>query len=381
MLFKDNKRFTAKILPLLVVLILVVSLGGGCVRQMAKGWSGGAVTDGTLYMGSMDGELLAINATNGTFIWQVPLETEKKGGACSAPPTPPAIYGTPAISQGLVFIGSYNGKIYAYNTATGALRWVYPRMGELDTPVIGGPLVAGETLYIAGADGKVYALDAQTGDIKWEFQTGDKIWNSPAVKDNTLFIGSFDHKIYAIETTNGSQKWEFETSGAVTTQALVHMDTVYIGAFDRHLYALDVTNGNLKWKFMGQSGFWTQPLASDNTIYAPCLDGKVYVLDAQSGGVKDAIDLGSPISSSPVLVEELLIVATQDGKVYAIDRASNQQRWLVNLREMANRTKLTINAPLTESDGSIFIHTQGYEAIYAMNTETGVQLWSPIVLE
>ncbi len=382
MWFRYNKRFVAKILVLLVIFIFAGVVGAGCTGQVARGWSGGVVADGTLYVGSMDGELLAVNVANGSRPWTMPLETEKKGGgACAAPATPPAIYGTPAVGEGLVFVASYSGKIYAYNSTSGALRWVYPRIGDFDVPIIGGPVVSEGVVYVGVADGKVYAFDAATGDKMWEFQTGDKIWSSPAILDNILFIASFDKKLYAVETASGAKIWEFETSGVLIAEPLVHNGVVYVGSFDRYLYALDATSGNLKWEFMGEKGFWVKPVILNDVIYAPSLDGKVYAIDAQNGNKIVEFNLDSPVSSSPVLVGELVIVATQNGQVYAIDTTSNEQRRLVDLRELANRTKLTINAPLTEGNGSIFVHTQGYEAIYALNAETGAQLWSPIILD
>ncbi|GAH16583.1 unnamed protein product, partial [marine sediment metagenome] len=126
------------------------------------------------------GKLVAVN-TSGSYLWEVPLETEKPSGGfgCAPAAIPAAIYGTPAVEveEGLVYVGSYNGKIYAINSSSGALRWVYPREGNLQ-PVVGGAVVALGRVYIGSSSGTLYALDAVTGDKEWEFQTGDKIWST-----------------------------------------------------------------------------------------------------------------------------------------------------------------------------------------------------------
>ena len=57
------------------------------------------------------------------------------------------------------------------------------------------------TVYVGSLDNKLYALNGKTGDKLWEFETGDKVSYSPAIgSDGTLYIGSWDKKLYAIKT-------------------------------------------------------------------------------------------------------------------------------------------------------------------------------------
>jgi len=134
-------------------MVLAVSLVGlGCVKGlMPIGWSGGAVSDGTLFVGSKEGRLVAINLDDESRLWAESLRPVSQpgflgcspvmGGGCGGA-AGVAIYGTPVIYGELVYIAGYNGKIYAYNTEGLALRWVYPRESNLE-PFVGG-LVAAE---------------------------------------------------------------------------------------------------------------------------------------------------------------------------------------------------------------------------------------------
>ncbi|MDI6815270.1 MAG: PQQ-binding-like beta-propeller repeat protein, partial [Dehalococcoidales bacterium] len=192
-----------KILLLLVILLLF-GLTIGCARGGARGWSGGTIADGTLFLGSMKGKLVALNTSDGSRLWEVTLGTAKPVGGfgCASAFTPVvAIYGTPAVDGGLVYIGSYNGIIYAFSRDKGAWRWVYPRTDNLG-PIVGGPVVAWGKVYFGSSDGKLYALDATTGDKEWEFQTGGKIWSTPTIDGDMLYIGSFDKKLYALRATD-----------------------------------------------------------------------------------------------------------------------------------------------------------------------------------
>jgi len=356
---------------LLVSLLLVSGLAGaGCTQTGAvpRGWSGAVIADGTLFVGSMDGRLVALEASTGARLWEVLLEEAKSSGGfgCAAPATSVAIYGTPVVAGDLVYVSGYNGKVYALNSSSGALRWVYPREGNLE-PVVGGAVVSQGKLYFGSADGKVHALDAGTGDKQWEFQTGDKIWSTPVMDGDTLYIASFDNKLYALKAADGSKKWEFETEGAISATPLVHDDTVYIGSFDRYLYAVDADSGALRWKFMAENWFWARPVAYNGAIYAASLDGKVYALDVDTGDKVAEFDLKSPVSSSPVLVNGSLIVVSEDGKIYSITSAQK-----ATLRDLEEK----VSAPLCAGDGVVYVHTQKHDTLHAVNAETGVTLWT-----
>ncbi len=366
-MIKHNRILLGKILLLLVILLLTGVSIFGCAQTGAqpRGWSGGTIANGTLFLGSMEGKLVAVNTSDDSRLWEVTLETSKPAGGfgCAPASTAVAIYGSPAVDGDLVYVGSYDGKIYAISSNKGVKRWIYPREGNLQ-PIVGGPVVAWGRVYIGCSDGKVYALDAATGDKEWEFETGDKIWSTPAIDAGTVFIGSFDNKLYALNATDPRKKWEFETEGAIASTPLVYYNTVYISSFDRYLCAVDAATGSLRWKFLAENWFWAKPVAYNNVIYAPCLDGKVYILDAGSGReVVDAIDLEGPVSSSPTLVGNLIVVASEEGRVWAIDTSNNEKRLLKDLEEK-------IYAPLSASEGIIYIHTEK-DTLYAVETQTG----------
>jgi outer membrane protein assembly factor BamB len=295
------------------------------------------------------------------------------------------VYGTPAVSEDLVYVGGYNGKIYAFgrDEFREEPKWVYPREGYLDGPIVGGLVVFQDKLYFGSADGKVYALDAADGFKEWDFETGDKIWSTPAIEGETLYIGSFDNKLYALDAITGKEKWEkpFETQGAIACTPLVYNDTVYFGSFDRYFYAVDATGGSLRWRSEVVAGnwFWAKPVVYNNTIYAGNTDGKIYVINAKTGvEVVAPIDLQSPISSSPVLAGSLVVVATEEGKVYSVDIETLPPRLLATLGEKINAPLLFSEVEVVPEEVAlvVYVHGQEPETLYALNVETGVPLWS-----
>jgi outer membrane protein assembly factor BamB len=184
------------------------------------------MADDTLFFGSMKGELVTINLADDSSHSSEPLKTKSAGSfGCVPTSTAVAIYGTPAVTEDLVYVGGYNGKVYAFDHTSLATRWIYPREGSLK-PIVGGLMVSQGKLYFGCSDGKVYALDAATGDKEWEFETGDKIWSTPAIDGGNLYIGSFDKKLYAIDAATGEKKWEFESGGAIAVTPVINNHTV-----------------------------------------------------------------------------------------------------------------------------------------------------------
>ena len=138
-----------------------------------------AVAGGIVYVGSWDGKVYALNATTGTRVWDYT--------------TGRAVDSSPAVVGGVVFVGSDDDKVYALNATTGTQVWNYTT-GSL---VVSSPAVAGGVVYVGSEDDNVYALNATTGAFIWSYTTGDVVGSSPAVVDGVVYVGSCDDKVYA----------------------------------------------------------------------------------------------------------------------------------------------------------------------------------------
>jgi outer membrane protein assembly factor BamB len=376
---KLKKRF-ALFVSMGVVLSIVILGFIGCASPTVQsmGWSGVVTTSESIYLGSAQGNLIALNLVNGNPLWEIPIEATASGSnflGCAAGSTAVAIYGKPAIDGDLIYLAGYNGVIYTYSITTRlskskALDENNPK------PIVGSPVVDHGKIYVASADGKAYALEATSLNKIWEFKTGDKIWSTPVISGQTLFVGSFDKKVYAIDTMTGKEKWSFATQGAIVATPVLENGKIFVASFDRKIYALDAISGQLLWQFQGgdssettpQKWFWANPVISDGNIYAPNMDGMVFVIKVQDGSLVATFDLGSGIPSSPVVINNKVILATEEGKIYSLQAATN-------LRTEIKDLKLQVRSSLTASNGIVYVHTQKNESIYALNPDSGAVLW------
>jgi outer membrane protein assembly factor BamB len=370
------------LLLLLVSLLVVILIFSGCLAGSTRplGWSGVAVSGNSLYFGSSDGKLVALDGASGNPDWQVSLAGDSGGGgfSCVGGASSVGIYGMPLAVGELIYVSGYNGTVYAINANSGNLRWQYPRVDEDGLgSITGGVALNGENIYFGSFNGNIYALNAATGDLEWQFTTGNRVWATPVVLDGRVYIGSFDKMLYALDATNGNQLWAFEAEAAVASTAQVVDGTVYFGTLDRTFFAVNAADGSLEWSFPGgdagsdgpQGWFWAKPLVYEGTIYAPNLDGKVYVLDASDGQKLREFDLGSPAAAASVLIGSLIIVASDEGKVYVIDHVTQEIRLLTDLA-------VKLVAPITAGDGVVYVHTQENETVYALDPVARVVVWS-----
>jgi hypothetical protein len=125
-----------------------------------------------------------------------------------------AIYSSPAVANGVVYVGSNDHKLYAFDAAgvtgcSGSPKTCLPLWTGSTTDIIfSSPAVANGVVYIGSDDNKLYAFDAAgitgcSGSPKtctplWTGATGNYIrFSSPAVANGVVYVGSDDAKLYA----------------------------------------------------------------------------------------------------------------------------------------------------------------------------------------
>ena len=180
----------------------------------------------------------------------------------------------PAVAFGVVYFGSYpNGKVYAVNAKTGALLWRYATAGG----IVSSPAIANGVVYIGSRDSNVYALNASTGAKLWSYATTDYVDSFPAVASGVVYVGGGDQNVYALNARTGALLWSYPTAGYVRSSPAVANGVVYIGSADRRAFALNARTGALLWSHRSYGGN-VSPAVADGVVYFPSDNGKVYAL-------------------------------------------------------------------------------------------------------
>jgi outer membrane protein assembly factor BamB len=211
--------------------------------------------DGTIYFGTFDGRLWAVNP-NGTQKWMFRAGREIKS--------------SPAVgSDGTIYFGCRDRKLYALG-ADGRKKWEFKTGAWVDSSAA---LASDGTIYFGSWDGSFYAL-RQDGSKLWEFKTGKPVVSSPAIgQGGTVYFGSHDARFYAL-SPDGQKVWEFKTGGPiVSSPALDWEGKTYVSSVDGFLYALN-QDGTLHWKLNALSVREGSPvLGLNGLIFLSSSDG------------------------------------------------------------------------------------------------------------
>ena len=342
---KDASAAARIIVPALLLFLLLALAGCARIRN-PEGWSGSAVQGNSLFTGTTRGEIVSLDKTSGEEIWRFGLQGEEDDRA---------IYGTPAVSSDSLYVGGYDGRLYALSL-DGDEKWIEP----LDGPVVGGAalfdglLVVGSEVAdpVDGNEGMVYAFDAETGERRWRFPVEGKVWSTPAISDGLVIFGSLDHRVYAL-SLEGKQVWTFDTGGAVAAPPVTARGRVYVGSFDGVFYAINASTGVEEWRFDGAGNwFWAQAVVAQGLVYAPSLDGTLYALGATSGELLWKLGTEGAIVGTPAIVHgDLIVVPSNDGKLRVARLSDGFLQYSCNIEE-------EIRTPIHEQDGMVYFGAQ-----------------------
>ena len=263
-----------------------------------------AVSNGILYFGADDRKLYAIDAKDGTFKWMN--DKAMDGYTASAAVVGNRIYAIPK-----------DGSFYAFDTSNGEVIWstLVGKIAE-SSPAIGEGIIA------FGTDqGDIIALDASTGKLKWSYDTGViEIKSSPVIANGTIIIGSNDGSIYALNTEKGNLKWKYSTGDNVESSPSVKDGVVYVGSKDSSFLAINAASGKLLWKFPDSGQVLSAPAISNDVVYFGTSNNFIYGLDANSGRVLWKNSTGrndKDYITSPAISGNVVYAATHSGIVYA----------------------------------------------------------------
>jgi outer membrane protein assembly factor BamB len=192
-------------------------------------FSSPSIVNGILYQGADNGNVYALNANNGAPIWSFQTGTQ--------------VYSTPAVVNDVVYVCSDAGIVFALRASDGSKIWQAP-IGSGTDHEDGSPAVANGIVYIGARNG-YYALNTTNGAQIWFFtspysprQFTGYFYSSPAVAGNEVYIGSIDGYLFALNAFNGSIIWSYRTGSFLFSSPAIVNGVLYIGSYDGCIYAL-----------------------------------------------------------------------------------------------------------------------------------------------
>ncbi|HTZ20826.1 MAG TPA: PQQ-binding-like beta-propeller repeat protein [Opitutaceae bacterium] len=291
-------------------------------------WGEALATDDAVYFLDEQCALVCLGRTDGHLKWRMALSEQ-----APAPANPTFNHRTavPVIEAGTLYVGSVDGTIFAIEAATGKVLW----RRAAGAPIYSAVAIDGEELVAGCYDGTVLRVNRRTHQETARTRLGGAIASAPVVAGGTIVVGCRDYLLYGLQRANLAVSWRdsFWFSWVESTPNLVD-GAIYIGGSDyRRVSKIDPASGVADWTTDVGGLTWGTPVVTAGTIFAgtsaqsPAAikhTGGITALDRHTGRViwrhvvalTEGADRAGYLGSL-VLCDGLVIGAGYDGRLVA----------------------------------------------------------------
>ena len=328
-----------------------------------------------------------------------------------------AITSSPAVSAGIVFVGSTDGYLYAVNATTGTKLWDFWAGSAVNSPT-----VAFDKVFITSTSGTAFALDIYSGLQVWNQSFGEEAGSgAPLIVGSRVFV-SGNRTVYALNEAVGVRLYDETIPHVNGITRLIYTDGLVIAVASRNgteigLHGFEVKNAVGRfWVYLAPTGsdrvteipevenatvfavthgsegnstvfgvnrmgliFWEHqlsgvtdavPAIAYNTVYVPT-SNFIYALNVTDGVVQWARPTNGAYSvSSPAVADGKIYFGLDDGYVYALDAFNGDLIW-------SYKTDGPVQSSPAISDGLLFVGSNdgnlyaiGYPTIQTFNVGT-----------
>lgn len=259
-----------------------------------------------------------------------------------------SIVGGVVVSGDTAFVASIDGTISAIDIAKESeaanslsipqdstiLKWSV----DLGNKLWATPVVDGDTLYIGCFDKKMYALNTADGSVKWTFEASGAISSAPIIDNNTLYFGGYDRTFYAVSIATHQVVWKFPADATTAdapdnwfwSKALLQNGVIYAPNLDGKVYAIDAASGTLNRAYSFKSDTFTKPavaaspvLVGDKVVIGvtnlaknTC---KIFALDAAAGATRELASFTEGLNAQLFAFNGKAYLHTTKDNFYSID--------------------------------------------------------------
>lgn len=264
------------------------------------------VIDGLVYTGSSDGFLYALHADTGELAWKFETQDKILGGAN---------WFIGKDNKVRIVVGSYDANVYCLDQSGNKL-WTY----ETDNFVNGTPAIHNREIVFGGCDAGLHLVNGETGQrvAKIELGSGCQVAGSVALHQDKAYFGHYGNEFLRVDLDSGDVDWRYASKrdGFVSSPAL-NAKYVVFGGRDKYMHCVQRKDGKPQWRFKTRRKVDASPVIAGDKVVFGSGDGRIYLLSLDEGKELWKYDIGKSIYSSPAVVEGMIVIGTGDHRVYA----------------------------------------------------------------
>lgn len=332
----------------------------------------------------------------------------------------------PAIGWNTIFVGSQDGRVYAFDLDTGCTKWTWRAPAEVRTAIVVDP--DAERLYFGDVHARVYSLNAKTGEVLWQVKVDDHanatVTGSPSLGDGQLFVPvsslevvtaanpeyaccTFAGSVVALDLETGEMQWKTYTvdeqpkkvgetsigtdviapSGAPVWNSPAWDEKrgrIYFGSGENYSSPAD-TNSDAIFALDTKTGkkIWTTQLTPRDAWNMAC----VPIIRNENCPEEDGPDFD--FAASPIIAgdDKTLVIGQKSGDVYGLNIETGEIIWNQRLGRggtsggvhfgMASDGE-TVWVPMNDMDNTGGDDLPSGAGLHAVDIATGKVLWSTL---
>jgi outer membrane protein assembly factor BamB len=232
-------------------------------------------------------------------------------------------------SRGLVFTGTWGGRVVALRLADGSVAW-QRSMGDY----VQVTMVAGNRLFIgmtsdsvqpAYTVGHIVAMDLDSLRQVWTFlapvvgQAASGFVTRFAYASGAVIANASSGILYSVASATGEELWRFESRSSLGGP-IADGDRVFMPSSDGYLRTVSSRTGTQEWEtFYGGGSLYTEPALMGDSLVVVKVGPKVYGVSRTNGATRWQYTIRyANICSAPLVVGKTVVVDAEDG-IYAIE--------------------------------------------------------------
>lgn len=293
-------------------------------KSGVEGFGGGiAFENGTLFVGTGFGEMLALSAATGAVQWRYEFD---------AP-----IRSAPTVADGRVFFVTRNDIAHALRATTGELLWSIPGPRATNASILGGasPAVNGTLVVFPFGTGRLFGV-ATDGTGRWQADvnatrlsttrgTIGEITGDPVITGGRIYLSNQGGQTVSLTQNNGAQNWTLAegslSAGAaiggsffmVSDRARLMRINASTGAVIWAVQLPEYANANKRKGFIVHHG----PVVAGGQVFVASSDGRLRAFDPVSGTETYSVNIPGGAASGPVVAAGVMYIQSKNGKLHA----------------------------------------------------------------
>ena len=280
------------------------------------------------------------------------------------------IESTAAIAAGTVYVGTLDGYLYAINLENGGLKWKYQASGEIKS----SPTVFSNVVYFGDGMGVFHAVDAQTGEPIWTFEAEAEIISSSNVAQDRLLFGSYDQYLYCLSAEDGSLAWKFETEGYVHGTPAIVNGAVVISGCDGYLRSINIADGVEQQKIALGDYVAASPVILNGRAYAGTFGNQVLCAELENSEILwwyEHPERHFPFYASAAVTDDIVVIGGRDKIVHTLKSQTGEPLWTYPAKSRVDSSPVIVGE-------RVFFGTVAGELV-ALNLDSGEKVWEFVI--